>query len=121
MDTNIRKIILRTTIVLLFLISGCGEDKSSINYPGTIESSYSFSGTVTANGSRLSGVSVELTGAKNLITFTNISGNYSFSNLQEGNYTIKPTMNGYAFNPVLFATSSLASRSKSYDFTATAN
>jgi protocatechuate 3,4-dioxygenase beta subunit len=61
---------------------------------------YAISGTITSNGSGLSGVTVALTGAGSSSTTTDTSGNYSFTNVSNGNYTITPSLTGYSFNPV---------------------
>ena len=60
---------------------------------------YSISGTVTSGGVGLSGVAVSLTGAATQSTTTDGSGNYSFSGLLNGAYTITPSKTGYTFTP----------------------
>ena len=128
MGTNTRIILLPSMLISLFILSGCGNrggDNGVVpNTPPP--AAHSFAGKVTVNGYGLSGVSVLLTGVSegvnnaDIVTaFTNISGNYTFRDLQEGNYVIRPTMNGYNFDPVLYGTSSLASTSIHYDFRAT--
>jgi len=87
-----------------------GSIASSNNVDGTIRPKivisyspsstlYSLSGKVTLNGSGLSGVTVSLTGAAAASTATDGSGNYILTNLQNGNYTITPTLSGYNFSP----------------------
>ncbi|MBF0559190.1 MAG: C10 family peptidase [Nitrospirae bacterium] len=73
-------------------------------------SSYSISGTVTSSGTALSGVSVALSGTKALITTTDSSGNYSFTGLANGSYTVVASKAGYTFSP---ATSVLSVSNKS--------
>ena len=41
-----------------------------------------------------------LTGAAGTTTTTDSSGNYTFSGLSNGNYTVTPSKTGYAFNPI---------------------
>ena len=59
---------------------------------------YSISGAVTVSGAGLAGVTLRLnTGAA---AVTDAGGNYSFTVLPNGSYTITPSLAGYAFNPV---------------------
>ncbi|MBI5611603.1 MAG: carboxypeptidase regulatory-like domain-containing protein, partial [Gammaproteobacteria bacterium] len=66
--------------------------------------SYSVSGRVVeavgSGFSGLSGVTINLTGAATASTTTDGSGNYSFSTLANGGYTITPSKSGYSFSPV---------------------
>jgi formylglycine-generating enzyme required for sulfatase activity len=59
----------------------------------------SLSGTITSGGAGLSGVTVSLTGASSATATTDASGNYSFSNLANGAYTVTPSRTGYLFTP----------------------
>jgi hypothetical protein len=61
-------------------------------------SNCSLSGTVT--GPVVSGVTIQLSGAGSESATSNSSGNYSFSGLAGGTYTITPSLAGYTFNPV---------------------
>ncbi|MCX8031278.1 MAG: carboxypeptidase regulatory-like domain-containing protein [Thermodesulfovibrionales bacterium] len=49
---------------------------------------FSISGTITRAGTPLPGVTVNLTGAATTTTTTDVNGNYTFSNLNNGNYTV---------------------------------
>lgn len=60
---------------------------------------HSISGTVRSGGLGLSGVSVTLSGAADQSTTTDTGGNYSFSWLSDGDYSITPDKAGYAFTP----------------------
>ncbi len=62
---------------------------------------YSISGTVTESGggSPLSGVTMTLSGAGSGTTTTNALGNYTFSGLSDGSYTVTPGISGYTFTP----------------------
>jgi inhibitor of cysteine peptidase len=59
-------------------------------------STYIISGTVS--GAVLSGVKITLSGAGSTTT-TNASGNYSFSGIVNGRYTVTPSMTGFTFSP----------------------
>lgn len=65
----------------------------------TGSTSYSISGQVTLTGAGLSGVVVMLSGTVNSMTKTDTAGNYSFTGLNSGTYTVTPTLKGYAFTP----------------------
>jgi hypothetical protein len=60
---------------------------------------YVVSGTVTSGGSALPGVTVNLMGAATQSTTTDGNGNYGFSGLSNGAYTITPSKTGYTFTP----------------------
>jgi hypothetical protein len=47
----------------------------------------------------LSGVTITLSGAGSATTITNTSGNYSFSGVANGSYTVTPSLTGYTFSP----------------------
>jgi Carboxypeptidase regulatory-like domain len=78
-------------VFLAFILSGCGGGG------GTSATTYSISGTLS--GAVLQGVAINLTGAATASTTTDSSGNYSFSGLADGNYTVTPSLTGYTFNP----------------------
>ena len=69
-----------------------------ITYTGS-SSSYNISGQVTLNGTGLAGVTVTLTGTGPGSATTDSSGNYSFSNVANGSYTVTPSKTGYTFSP----------------------
>jgi hypothetical protein len=77
---------------------------------------YSISGTVTASGVGLSGVTVALSGAATGTTTTDGSGNYSFSGLANGSYTVTPSKTGYAFGPVNRSVTITNASSSGHDF-----
>jgi len=60
---------------------------------------YSISGKVTSNGSGLSGVTMTLSGASSDNVLTDASGNYTFTGLDNGSYTITPSRTGLTFSP----------------------
>src|SRR5260370_21139034 len=60
---------------------------------------WSISGTISpaAGGN---GATVTLSGPANAATTADASGNYVFSGLTNGTYTVTPSRNGYTFAPV---------------------
>ncbi len=65
--------------------------------PGNV---FSVSGKVTlAGGQAIAGVSIGLVGPHAATTTTNASGDYTFSNLGAGTYTVTPSLAGYSFDP----------------------
>lgn len=76
------------------------QDASTQGYTVTVTlapPTYSISGKVS--GDIVSGVTITLSGNGSSFTTTDSNGNYSFSGANNGNYTITPSMTGYAFNP----------------------
>ena len=59
----------------------------------------SISGTVTSVQGPLAGVTMTLTGAASATTTTDASGNYIFTGLTNGNYTVTPGKAGCSFTP----------------------
>jgi hypothetical protein len=70
---------------------------SSVNFTATPVPTYSISGSVS--GAVLSGVTMSLSGASTGSATTDASGNYSFTGLSNGNYTVTPSKTGYTFTP----------------------
>ncbi len=60
---------------------------------------FSISGTISYNGTGISGVTVTLSGAGTGTTTTDSNGNYTFTGLSNGSYTVTPSKSGYAFTP----------------------
>ena len=73
-----------------------GANVGGINFVATAISSWSISGTITGT----TGVTVALSGAATATATTDSSGNYTFSGLQNGSYTVTPTKAGFNFSPV---------------------
>lgn len=61
---------------------------------------YSVSGTVTSGGAGVAGVVVKLTGTATKSTTTDSDGNYSFSGVVTGSYTVTPSNSPCIFAPV---------------------
>ena len=79
-----------------------------------------ISGTVTSSGSGLSGVSMALTGTSTGSTTTDVSGNYSFTGLSNGSYTVTPGKTGYTFAPTSIDVIISGADQTGKNFTATA-
>jgi Domain of unknown function (DUF1929)/Bacterial Ig domain/Carboxypeptidase regulatory-like domain/Kelch motif len=71
---------------------------SNVTFAATPIPTYSISGSVS--GAVLSGVTVSLSGASTSSATTVASGNYSFTGLSNGSYTVTPSKTGYTFTPV---------------------
>lgn len=99
-----------TIFVVLFsltiLLSGCGGGHwdfysgggNSNSDSSASVSEYSISGNITLNGAALVGATVTLSGASSATTTTDANGNYSFTGLANGSYTVTPTLTGYNFS-----------------------
>ena len=94
--------------------TGTGSGSSSIT---SISSTYSISGVVSG----ISDVSVMLSGASSNTTSTNSGGNFTFSKVAPGNYTILPSKTGYVFSPVSLAETITSASLTDANFAATAS
>ena len=74
-------------------------DGSTVNVTTKPLPTFTISGKVTLNGSPLSAVTLILSGVGNGSTKTDANGNYTFSGVREGSYTITPAATGGIFNP----------------------
>ena len=80
---------------------------------------YNITGTITRLGSPKQGVTVELrdnTGFTPPTTVTDANGQYSFNNVNAGNYSVRPVAANYIFNPQ--SSDFLLDGNKTADFTA---
>jgi plastocyanin len=84
-------------LLAIVVLAGCSNDDNPIVAPVAV--SYSISGQVASTGSGLSGVTMALTGANSATAITDTSGNYTFTGLDNGSYTITPSRTGYTFSP----------------------
>jgi len=76
-------------------VSSCEPGPSS---NGSTTTGFSISGGVS--GSALQAVHVNLSGTATGNITTNASGNYSFTGLAAGDYTVTPSLAGFVFSPV---------------------
>jgi len=74
-----------------------GADITGVNFAGT--ATYSISGSVSP-AAMGSGATVALSGAATATTTADASGNYTFSGLLNGAYTVTPSKTGFTFTPV---------------------
>lgn len=81
--------------------SSGGDTAAAPSSPSAPSVSYSITGKMVADGAALSGVTVTLTatGVSDTAT-TDASGNYTFTGLANGTYTITPSSATYTFDPV---------------------
>lgn len=79
---------------------------------------YAISGAVHYNGNGLANTLLILSGDDRDTVLTNDTGMYTFPGIPEGNYTITPFREGYAFDPVARSFMPLATTQSAIDFTA---
>jgi formylglycine-generating enzyme required for sulfatase activity len=60
---------------------------------------HDLSGQVMESGQGLADVTLALSGAATAISVTSANGTYTFPDLADGSYTIKPSQEGYTFTP----------------------
>jgi len=98
-----------------------GVNVTGINFTATAQvgQTFSISGTISpaAGGS---GATVTLSGAVSASTTANSSGNYTFSGLANGGYTVTPSLTGYTFSPTTQAATVNGANVTGMNFTATA-
>jgi hypothetical protein len=96
-----------------------GANIAGVNFIATpVGSSHSISGTITASGAGLAGVTVSLVGTS-VTTTTNAVGAYSFAGLAAGPYTITPSKTGYTFSPTSSSQTLASADITNVNFTAT--
>jgi len=74
-----------------------GTNVASVNFTSASATTYSISGTISGTGA--SGTTLTLGGAGTATTSANSSGNYAFSGLTNGTYSVTPSKSGYTFSP----------------------
>ncbi|NMB98704.1 MAG: hypothetical protein GYA35_00300, partial [Thermoanaerobaculaceae bacterium] len=79
---------------------------------------YSISGTITLNGSGLSGVTVT---AGSATATTSTTGAYTISGLVNGTYNVTPSKSGYTFSPTSISVTINGANQTGKNFTATAS
>jgi hypothetical protein len=95
--TNVLAVFCALTSVFLIL-HGCGGGGDG-GGGGPVAVTYGISGQATLTGSGLSGVTMALSGVSSGNAITDASGNYAFTGLDNGSYTITPSKTGFTFSP----------------------
>ncbi len=93
-------------------------DTNDANF--SIMPTYSISGTVTVNGAPVAGAVMTLGGQATTTTAADGSGNYTFTHLLPGDYTITPNTLGYTFTPQTRNVTILGANVSAINFTAAA-
>jgi Carboxypeptidase regulatory-like domain len=97
-----------------------GANVTGINFTAAAQANtYSISGSITLSGSALSGAAVALTGPAAANATTNTSGNYTFSGLANGTYTVTPSLSGDTFTPASQSVTVSGANQTGVNFTAT--
>jgi hypothetical protein len=92
------------------------------NYTETASAAPSSTISGTASGAVAQNVMINLSGSDTGSTLTDSSGNYSFSGLAAGSYTVTPSLAGFIFSPVSsVVTTTSGINASGSNFTATAN
>ena len=76
-----------------------GANVTPINFVASVAATHSISGTVTSGGSPLAGATMSLSGSAVATTTTDAAGNYAFTGLANGSYTVTPSKAGSTFVP----------------------
>ena len=95
-----------------------GASVSGINFTGTAQT-WSISGTISPSTSG-SGATVVLSGASSATVTADASGNYSFSGLAKGSYTVTPSKAGFSFSPTSASVNVSGANTTGVNFTASA-
>ena len=104
-----------------FGCGGSGGGSDPVPGPGP-EETYDLTGTITiSGGAALPGVTMTLSGAGSGTAMTDASGNYSFTGLANGSYTVTPSLAGYTFDPTNQAVTISGANVPLISFTATVN
>ena len=93
-----------------------GASVSAVNFSSTALT-YSISGTITGAGGP--GAAVNLTGTATASTTADSGGNFSFTGLANGSYTVTPSKSGYTYTPASQAVTVNASNVSAVNFSST--
>jgi len=92
----------------------------SVAVPGTFTTGgYTISGNVSVTGGLCSATDVllSLSGSASVSAHPDSQGNYSFTGVMTGSYTVTPSLAGYRFEPVNRSYPDISSHNSSQDFT----
>jgi hypothetical protein len=76
-----------------------GANVSAVNFTAQAVATFAISGSISPAASA-SGATVTITGTASATVTADSSGNFSFTGLANGTYTVRPTKTGFTFNPV---------------------
>ncbi|GGA59890.1 hypothetical protein GCM10011507_09290 [Edaphobacter acidisoli] len=97
-----------------------GANQTSVNFTALGNGpTWSISGTISPSSGG-SGATLALSGPSSASTVADAGGNYSFSGLANGLYTVAPAKNGYTFDPASQAVSIGGANATGINFTAVA-
>jgi SdrD B-like domain len=96
-----------------------GADITGKDFMATVNTASKWSISGVVSGDVLSGVTITLSGDGSATTTTNSTGNYSFSYIVDGSYTVTPSLTGYTFSPTSSAVSVSGANITGTDFVAT--
>jgi hypothetical protein len=109
--------------MLVMVLGGCGDTNNYTVISGEGLSpvkTATISGTITSGGAPLANITVTRSGSGSTTATTDSSGNYSFSGLQNGSYTLTPSNTGYTFSPASLSVTVNGANVTGLNFTATA-
>jgi hypothetical protein len=92
-DFRRRHTFIRCMAIAALLMFGCGGSG------GGDDDTFTISGTVTLSGAAYQGVTITLTGDAARAASTDASGDYEFTDLPAGDYTVTPSLAGQTFSP----------------------
>jgi hypothetical protein len=101
------------------MVCGCAGVTSGNSAQASGSQTYSISGTLSPSAGGV-GATVTLAGAASATVTTDSSGNYIFSGLANGVYTVAPSHSGYTFSPTSLNATVSGTNITGMNFTATA-
>ncbi len=111
------QVLLYFLIMILLIIMGCSSNSSS----GDTAALDTYSISYTVSGNTIAGATIYLSGAATSPATADADGNFSFTGLANGTYTLIPVLAGYTFSPVSTAVVVNGANVTGIDFEATAN
>ena len=96
-----------------------GANQVGINFTATAPATWNISGTISPPPGG-AGTTVTLSGGSSATTLADSNGNYSFTGLANGSYTVTPGKTGYTFTPANQPVTINGANQAGINFTATA-
>lgn len=88
-----------TPVSTSVIVNGANPPAANFTAAANVAPTYSLTGVVT--GAWVHNVTITLSGAGAGTTMTDAGGNYSFTNLPSGSYTVTPSLPGYTYTPAV--------------------